>query len=164
MNKETARQRHWLLKTEPTSFSFDDLWNAPSRTTFWDGIRNYQSRNTMRDDIKPGDLAFIYHSSCDPTGIVGIAEVVRGGYPDHTAFDPDDPHFDPKSKPELPAWYMVDVRAAERYVEIITLDELRRVTGLETMVLLQRGSRLSVQPVTGEEWDIITRTFRSRLA
>lgn len=157
-------QQHWLLKTEPTTFSFDDLWNAPSRSTFWDGIRNYQARNAMRDDMQPGDLAFIYHSSCDPTGIAGIAEIVRAGYADHTAFDPDDPHFDPKSKRESPTWYMVDVRAAERFSSLITLKELRNVAGLEKMVLLQRGSRLSVQPVTAEEWSVINRTFRSRLA
>ncbi len=164
MKPKNDTQRHWLLKTEPTSFSFDDLWSAPSRSTFWDGIRNYQARNTMRDDMQAGDLAFIYHSSCDPTGIAGVAEVTRAGYADHTAFDPHDPHFDPKSKPESPTWYMVDVRAVKRFSSLITLEELRNVEGLERMVLLQRGSRLSVQPVTENEWAVITRTFRSRLA
>lgn len=152
--KKTSR-RYWLLKTEPTSFSFDDLWNAPSRTAFWDGVRNYQARNTLRDDMQPGDLVFIYHSSCDPTGIAGIAEVVRGGYPDPTAFAPDDPHYDPKSKPDAPTWYMIDVRAVKPFAEIVTLERLRSMPGLEKMVLLQRGSRLSVQPVTSDEWEVI---------
>ena len=105
--------------------------------------------------MKVGDLVFIYHSSTDPTGIVGIAEVVKEGYPDHTAFDPKDPHYDPKSKRESPTWYMVDVKAVRKIDPIITLEELRRVKGLEKMVLLQRVSRLSVQPVTEGEWGII---------
>ncbi|MEO8192716.1 MAG: EVE domain-containing protein [Gemmatimonadales bacterium] len=150
-----TERRYWLLKTEPSSFSFDDLWNAPNRTAFWDGVRNFQARNTMRDAMKPGDLVFIYHSSTDPTGIAGIAEVVKEGYPDHTAFDAKDPHYDPKSKRESPTWYMVDVKAVKRFPEIITLERLRGVKGLEKMVLLQRGSRLSVQPVSADEWDII---------
>lgn len=162
MKPKKSRRRYWLLKSEPTSFSFDGLWNAPSRTTFWDGVRNYQARNTMRDDMQPGDLVFIYHSSCEPAGIAGIAEVVRGGYPDHTAFDPDEPHYDPKSRPESATWYMVDVQAIERLSPIITLGELRGVKGLEKMVLLQRGSRLSVQPVSEQEWGIITRCRRFR--
>jgi predicted RNA-binding protein with PUA-like domain len=149
-------KEHWLLKTEPTTFSFDDLWKAPKRTTFWDGVRNFQARNTLRDKMKVGDLVFIYHSSTDPTGIVGVAEVVREGYPDPTAFDPKDSHYDPKSKRESPTWYVVDVKAVERIDPIITLEELRGVKGLEKMVLLQRGSRLSVQPVSADEWKIIT--------
>ena len=156
MPKEKAQPRqYWLLKTEPTTFSFDDLWNAPKRTAFWDGVRNFQARNTLRDRMKAGDLVFIYHSSTDPSGIVGVAEVVKGGYPDHTAFDPGDPHYDPKSKRESPTWYMVDVKALRRIEPIITLEELRGVKGLEKMVLLQRGSRLSVQPVTESEWRTI---------
>lgn len=156
MPKDTTTSRnYWLLKTEPTTFSFDDLWNAPKRTTFWDGVRNFQARNTLRDRMKKGDLVFIYHSSTDPTGIVGIAEVVKDGYPDHTAFDPKDSHYDAKSKRESPTWYMVDVKALEPIEPIITLDELRRTKGLEKMVLLQRGSRLSVQPVTEAEWSRI---------
>jgi predicted RNA-binding protein with PUA-like domain len=149
-------KQYWLLKTEPTTFSFDDLWNAPKRTTFWDGVRNFQARNTLRDKMKLGDLVFIYHSSTDPTGIVGIAEVVKEGYPDPTAFDPKDSHYDPKSKRESPTWYVVDVKAVERIEPIIRLEELRGVKGLEKMVLLQRGSRLSVQPVSPDEWNVIT--------
>ena len=156
MPKENAGTRqYWLLKTEPNAFSFDDLWKAPKRTTFWDGVRNFQARNTLRDKMKVGDLVFIYHSSTDPTGIVGVAEVVREGYPDPTAFDPDDSHYDPKSKRESPTWYVVDVKAVERIDPMITLEELRTVKGLEKMVLLQRGSRLSVQPVSPAEWKVI---------
>jgi predicted RNA-binding protein with PUA-like domain len=154
--KSSSERRYWLFKTEPTSFSFDDLWNTPSRTTTWDGVRNYQARNTLRDDVKPGDLVFVYHSSSDPTGIAGIAEVVRGGYPDPTALDPKDHHYGPKSKADAPTWHMVDIRAVKAFPRLITLEELRKVKGLEKMVLLQRGSRLSVQPVRPEEWEIIT--------
>jgi predicted RNA-binding protein with PUA-like domain len=150
-----SERQYWLLKTEPTTFSFDDLWRAPKRTTFWDGVRNFQARNTLRDRMKQGDLVFVYHSSTDPTGIVGIAEVAREGYPDETAFDPADSHFDPKSRRESPTWFGVDVRAVEKIDPIVTLDELRRTRGLEKMVLLQRGSRLSVQPVSEAEWKVI---------
>ncbi len=158
-NRQTSRN-YWLLKTEPTTFSFDDLWKAPRRTTSWDGVRNFQARNMLRDQIKEGDLAFIYHSSTDPTGIVGIAEVVRSGYPDATAFDPKDSHYDPKSKKDAPSWYMVDVKAVEKFPEIVTLERLRGVKGLEGMVLLRKGSRLSVQPVTASEWDTIVRAAK----
>jgi len=150
-------RNYWLLKTEPTTFSFDDLWAAPKRTTFWDGVRNFQARNTLRDKMKKGDLVFIYHSSADPTGIVGIAEVAKEGYPDATAFDPKDSHYDPKSKPESPSWFGVDVKALKKIDPIITLEELRRTKGLEKMVLLQRGSRLSVQPVSESEWNVINK-------
>jgi predicted RNA-binding protein with PUA-like domain len=156
MPEERADKRYWLLKTEPSTFSFDDLWAAPKRTTFWDGVRNFQARNTLRDQMKKGDLVFIYHSSTDPTGIAGIAEVAREGYPDATAFDPKDSHFDPKSKKESPTWFGVDVRALKKIDPMITLEELRGTAGLEKMVLLQRGSRLSVQPVSAAEWRVIT--------
>lgn len=148
-------KRHWLVKSEPDVFSFDDLLKAPKKTTHWDGVRNYQARNTMRDDMKKGDGVFFYHSSSDPTGIVGICEVVKEAYPDHTAFDPKDPHFDPKSKKDAPTWYMVDLKAVKKLPRLVTLAELKGVKGLEKMVLLQRGSRLSVQPVTAREWEII---------
>ena len=150
-------RRHWLLKTEPSTFSIDDLWKAPKRTTSWDGVRNYQARNMLRDDMQPGDLVFIYHSSTDPTGIAGVAEVVRGGYPDETAFDRKDSHYDPKSSRESPQWSVVDVRAVEKFRRIITLERLRRTPGLEGMVLLKKGSRLSVQPVSAAEWGVITK-------
>ena len=149
-------KRYWLVKSEPDVFSFDDLLKAPKKTTHWDGVRNYQARNTMRDDMKKGDGVFFYHSSSDPTGIVGICEVVKEAYPDHTAFDAKDPHFDPKSKREAPTWYMVDLKAVKKLPRLVTLAELKGVKGLEKMVLLQRGSRLSVQPVTAKEWEIVT--------
>ena len=157
MPNDKDEKRYWLLKTEPSTFSFQDLWNAPKRTTGWDGVRNFQARNTLRDRMKKGDLVFIYHSSTDPTGIVGIAEVAREGYPDPTAFDAKDSHYDPKSKRESPTWFMVDVRAIEKIDPIITLEELRRTKGLEKMVLLQKGSRLSVQPVSESEWKVINK-------
>ena len=155
MPEKTDERRYWLLKTEPSTFSFDDLWKAPQRTTFWDGVRNFQARNTLRDKMKKGDLVFIYHSSTDPTGIVGIAEVAKEGYPDATAFDARDSHYDPKSKREAPTWYGVDVKALKKTDPIVTLEELRGTRGLEKMVLLQRGSRLSVQPVSAAEWSVI---------
>ena len=153
----SADRRYWLFKTEPTSFSFEDLWKAPRRTTSWDGVRNFQARNMLRDEVRPGDLVFVYHSSTDPAGIAGIAEVVRAGYPDPTAFDPKDHHYDPKSKKDAPTWFMVDLRARESFPKPVTLAELRAVKGLEKMVLLQKGSRLSVQPVTESEWQVICR-------
>ncbi len=146
---------HWLLKSEADVFSFDDLLKAPKRTTCWDGVRNYQARNTLRDLMKKGDRCFYYHSNSEPTGIAGICEVVREGYPDHTAFDPKDDHFDEKSKPESPTWFMVDVKAVQKLPRVITLAELKGVKGLEKMALLQKGSRLSVQPVTAKEWATI---------
>ena len=146
---------HWLLKSEADVFSFSDLLEAPKRTSHWDGVRNYQARNTLRDLMKKGDTAFFYHSSSDPTGIAGICEVVREAYPDHTALDPAHEHFDPKSKADAPTWFMVDVKAVRALPRVVTLAELKGVKGLEKMVLLQRGSRLSVQPVTPKEWAII---------
>jgi len=154
-DQNERERRYWLFKTEPSTFSFDDLWKAPARTVFWDGVRNFQARNMLRDQIGEGDLVFVYHSSSVPTGIAGIAEVVRAGYPDHTAFDPDDAHYDPKSQRDSPTWYMVDIRAVKALPRLITLDELRNVRDLEKMVLLQKGSRLSIQPVSSEEWEII---------
>jgi len=148
---------HWLVKSEPDVFSFADLLKAPKKTTCWDGVRNYQARNTLRDQMKQGDRLFYYHSNAEPSGIAGICEVVREGYPDHTAFDPTDPHFDPKSRRDEPTWYMVDVRAVAAFPRHVTLAELKGVKGLEKMALVQRGSRLSVQPVTRKEWEIVCR-------
>jgi predicted RNA-binding protein with PUA-like domain len=154
--------KYWLLKSEPSTFSWDDLWSSPKRTTRWDGVRNFQARNYLRDDMRAGDLAFFYHSSADPTAIVGVAEVVRAGYPDETAFDKSDDHFDPKSKRDAPMWFAVDIRAKEPAKRPITLAELRQHKGLAHMVLLQKGSRLSVQPVTEAEWVLIYRLAFSR--
>ncbi|MDQ8152887.1 MAG: EVE domain-containing protein [Gemmatimonadota bacterium] len=147
--------RYWLVKSEPDVFSFADLQAAPKKTTHWDGVRNYQARNTLRDEMKQGDRCFYYHSNAEPSGIAGICEVVREGYPDHTAFDKKDPHHDPKSKADAPTWYMVDVKAVKPFPRLIALGELREVAALKGMVLLQKGSRLSVQPVTKKEWETI---------
>lgn len=148
---------YWLVKSEPEAFSFDDLLKSPRQTTFWDGVRNYQARNTLRDLMKKGDRVFYYHSNAEPAGIVGICEVVKEGYPDHTAFDRKDPHYDPKSKADAPTWYMVDVKAVQALPRLLTLAELKGLKGLEKMALLQKGSRLSVQPVTAKEWEVICR-------
>jgi predicted RNA-binding protein with PUA-like domain len=149
---------YWLLKSEPKDFSWADLVKAKDRATGWSGVRNYQARNMMRDLMKAGDQAFFYHSSADPTGIVGVCQIVRTGVTDPTQFDKkNDMDYDPKSKKDAPTWVMVEVRAVSPFSRIITLEELRKVKGLEKMVLLQRGSRLSVQPVTAKEWDVITK-------
>jgi predicted RNA-binding protein with PUA-like domain len=147
-------RQYWLLKSEPETFSFDDLWDKPAHTSHWDGVRNYQARNFMRDEMKKGDLAFFYHSGAEP-GIVGIVEVVREGYPDHTALDPKDPHYDPGSKGGESPWSMVDVRAIERFKRPIPLSELRARPDLEGMPLLQKGNRLSVQRVGAAEWNAV---------
>jgi predicted RNA-binding protein with PUA-like domain len=150
--------KYWLMKSEPESFSIDALARAPRRTTCWDGVRNYQARNMLRDEMKRGDLAFFYHSNCEEPGIVGIVEIVREGYPDHTAFDPDDHHFDPKSDPENPRWYMVDVKLVEKLERAVSLRELKQHAGskLSGFQLLARGNRLSVMPVTSAQWKFIT--------
>ncbi len=144
------------MKSEPESFSIADLEKARKKTTSWDGVRNYQARNFMRA-MELGDQVFFYHSNADPSCIVGIAEVVRKAYPDHTALDPDDHHFDPKATPANPIWEMVDIRLVRRFEVPLSLDDLRGVAGLEKMELLRRGSRLSVQPVTAAEWKIVLR-------
>ena len=148
---------HWLMKSEPDVFGIDDLKNRPGRTEPWDGVRNYQARNMMRDQMKRGDLAFFYHSNCDDPGIVGIMTVAREGYPDHTAFDPQAKYYDPKSDPGNPRWYMVDVRYKRKLTRTITLQELKQYGGgpLADMPLLRKGNRLSVMPVTAGQWDFI---------
>lgn len=151
----TTRRRYWLLKSEPDCFSFDDLLDAPNQTTHWSGVLNYQARNFIRDDMKTGDGILFYYSGADPAGIVGTAEIVRGGYPDFTAWDPADEHYDAKSRESNPVWYMVDVRAGSRFSQFLDLPGLRHVPELEEMELLRKGSRLSVQPVREKEWDTI---------
>lgn len=147
--------QHWLLKTEPEAFSFDDLLRAPKKTTGWDGIRNYQARNFLRDGMKKGDRVLIYHSNAEPPAVVGVAEVVREGYPDPTQFDPDDDHFDAGATREAPRWFQVDVKAWRKLKRPLSLDELRSVRALAKMPLLQRGQRLSVQPVGPHEFELI---------
>lgn len=146
---------YWLFKSEPSCFSFADLAASPGRTSGWDGVRNFQARNMLRDSIKTGDLVLFYHSSAEPPAVAGVAEVVREGHPDPTAFDPDADHFDPKSDPARPTWYQVSIRAVRSIDPPIPLARLREVGDLAGMVLLQKGSRLSIQPVTAAEWKVI---------
>ena len=147
--------KNWLMKTEPGCFGLEHLKALPKRTAHWDGVRNYQARNFLRDDMKKGDRAFFYHSSCAEPGIVGIVKITRGGYPDRTAWDPDGEHFDPKSSPDNPIWYMVDIRFETRFNAPLPLAELRRFPALAGMLLLKKGMRLSIQPVTQSEFDFI---------
>ena len=146
---------YWLMKSEPDTFSIDDLYNRPERTEPWDGVRNYQARNMMRDSMKLGDWVFFYHSNCSEPGIVGIMEVVKEGYPDTTAFDPDDKHFDPKSDPDQPRWYRVDVRYIRHLSRTISLKELKDKTELADLALVKRGNRLSIMPISQWQWDFI---------
>lgn len=144
----------WLLKSEPSVFSIDELAKSLRQTTCWEGVRNYQARNFLRS-MAVGDQVFFYHSNADPPAIVGVANIVKAAYPDHFSWDPKSRYFDKKSSPENPAWSMVDVQFVEKFSMPLPLDELRAVKGLENMELLRKGSRLSVQPVRKEEWDII---------
>lgn len=148
---------YWLVKSEPEEFSIDDLAQRPEKRDHWDGVRNYQARNMLRDQMRKGDRIFFYHSNCAEPGIVGIAEVVREGYPDHTAFDPDDKHYDPKSDPDDPRWYMVDIRFVRKLSRTLSLQELKThfAGKLKGFQLLQRGNRLSVMPVSEQQWKFI---------
>ena len=146
---------YWLMKSEPDAFSIDDLVNMPDQTEHWDGVRNYQARNLMRDRMKVGDQAFFYHSNCKVPGIVGIMEVVREGYPDHTAFDPQSNYFDPKSDPSKPRWMMVDIKYIRHTERVIPLAELKEQPALANMALVRKGNRLSVMPVSEAEWQHI---------
>ncbi|OED38434.1 EVE domain-containing protein [Chromatiales bacterium (ex Bugula neritina AB1)] len=148
---------YWLFKSEPDAFSIDQLASMPGKRDHWDGIRNYQARNLMRDQMKKGDLGFFYHSSCKVPGVVGIVEIVRESYPDHTAHDPASKYYDAKSSDENPRWCMVDVKLKRKFKEVVSLQSLKTIKGLEDMVLLQKGSRLSVQPVGKKHWDIIVK-------
>ena len=149
--------RFWLFKSEPESFSFQHLVAAPKRTTGWDGVRNYQARNFLRDDVKRGDMVLFYHSNAEPPGIAGIAEVVKEAHPDPTAFDSADHHYDPKSNPENPTWFQVSIKAVLAIDPPLGLPQLRATAELSGMELLRKGSRLSIQPVSADEWAIIQR-------
>jgi len=142
------------MKTEPSDFSIDDLKKARGQTTSWDGVRNYQARNFMRE-MRVGDEVLVYHSNADPPVVVGVATVIREAYPDNTAFDRKDEHYDAGSTAEDPRWYMVDIRLKQKFKRQLSLPELRELKGLSRMELLRKGSRLSVQPVRAEEWNII---------
>ena len=146
---------YWLMKSEPDVFGIDDLKAMPHQTDRWEGVRNYQVRNMMRDEMRVGDLAFFYHSSCKEPGIVGIVKITREGYPDYSAFDPEAKYYDPKSDPDHPRWYMVDVRYVKKLKRVITLSELKTHTGLEELPLLRRGNRLSVLPISESHWKYI---------
>ncbi len=151
---------YWLFKSEPKVYSFQDLLAEPDRTTGWDGVRNYQARNFLRDRLRVGDGVLFYHSNADPPCIAGIAEVVREGHPDPTAFDPESDHYDPKSDPDNPTWYQVTIRAVRAIDPPIGLAELGGIPELAGMELLRKGSRLSVQPVTRTELETILERIR----
>jgi predicted RNA-binding protein with PUA-like domain len=143
------------MKSEPTSFSIDDLIKRPKQTTPWDGVRNYQARNMMRDQMKIGDQAFFYNSNCDIPGIVGIMEVASEAYPDPTQFDPESKYFDPKATPNKPIWFLVDLKFKEKFKQIISLEQLRKNPLLENLIILRKGNRLSITPVSPQDWQCI---------
>jgi predicted RNA-binding protein with PUA-like domain len=150
-----AESKYWLFKSEPSAYSFDDLLNEPDRTAEWDGVRNYQARNFMRDDMKVGDRVLFYHSSAKPTAVVGIAHIVKEAYPDATAWDPNDKHYDPKSSPGETVWTVVEIQAEESLPNPVTLAAVKANPNLKDMLLIRKGQRLSIQPVTKEEYDEI---------
>ena len=152
-------KRYWLVKSEPDAYSIDAL--QKEGTACWDGVRNYQARNFMRDEMKRGDLVLYYHSNAKPPGVVGVARVTREGYPDHTALDPKDPHHDPKSTAENPIWMMVDLEFVEKFRGTVSLDELKANPELEEMLVTRRGQRLSVQPVEAEHFRIVRRVGKT---
>lgn len=149
------KKNYWLMKCEPDSYSIDDL--EKDGTTHWDGVRNYQARNFMRDDMKVGDKVLYYHSNAEPPGASGVAEIVKEGYPDFTAFDPDDSHYDPKSDKDKPRWYMVDIKFAKKFKNYVPLTDIKENGKLQDMKLVQKGNRLSVMPVTKDEFDEIVK-------
>ena len=148
-----AERRYWLFKSEPTAYSFADLQAEEDQTAEWDGVRNYQVRNYMRDDMKVGDGVLFYHSSAKPLAVVGTASIVREAYADSTALDPAEKHYDPKSSPDNPIWLMVDIKAEQEFKRPVTLDEIKQNPRLQNMLVIRRGMRLSIQPVTQEEWE-----------
>ncbi len=146
---------YWLMKTEPSEFGIDDLILRPNQTEPWDGVRNYQARNMLRDAMQVGDQVFFYHSNCEIPGIVGIAEIVKAGYPDDNAFEPNDKHYDPKSTPEKPIWSKVDVKFVQKFARTLSLKELKAHPALQELALVRRGNRLSINPVSPEQWAVI---------
>ena len=150
-------RKYWLLKSEPGVYSIDHLARDKNKTTCWDGVRNYQARNLMRDEMKKGELVLFYHSNAKPTGIAGVARVVRQSYPDHTQFDTKSKYHDPKATEKEPRWFMVDIQLVRKFKTFLALDDLRDVKSLDGMVLLQKGSRLSVQPVSKKQFEVISK-------
>ena len=153
-------RQYWLMKSDPDTFGLEHLARSSDRTTCWDGVRNYQARNLLRDEMRVGDGVLFYHSQVQPPAVVGIARVVRAGYPDPTQFDGRSRYHDPASDRSDPRWYAVDIRLESEMARPVTLPEMRETPGLEDMVLLRRGSRLSVQPVTADEWKIVRKLSR----
>ncbi|PIQ11503.1 MAG: EVE domain-containing protein [Ignavibacteriales bacterium CG18_big_fil_WC_8_21_14_2_50_31_20] len=145
--------KYWLVKSEPSAYSIDDLMH--DKITHWDGVRNYQARNYMRDEMKLGDKVLFYHSNAEPIAVVGVCEVAKEGYPDFSAFDPEDKHFDPKSKIDSPTWIMVDIKIIEKFIRPVALDEIKGNSKLQNMKLVQRGNRLSVMPIDKNEFNEI---------
>lgn len=148
-------KKYWLFKSDPDEFSWQDLMKSKNQSTFWDGVRNYQARNFLRDEIKKGDGVLFYHSSSNLLAVVGYCEVVKEGYPDHTQFDSKNDHFDPKAKKDNPTWFMVDIKFVKEFEQPVTLDSIKANPKLKAMKLIQRGQRLSIQPITKDEWDEI---------
>lgn len=153
-------KRYWLMKCEPDAYTIDDL--ARDKTTSWEGVRNYQARNFMRDEMRVGDGVLFYASNADPSGVTGLAEIARAGYPDHTAWKKGHTYFDEASTKDRPVWYMVDIRFVDRFPQVVPLETLKTTKGLEQMKVVQKGSRLSVQPVTKAEYDIVVRLGRKK--
>lgn len=153
-------RRFWLLKSDPATFGLDQLEHSPRRTAVWDGVRNYQARNLLRDELRRGDGILFYHSQAAPPAVVGLCEVVRSGYPEPAQFDRRSPLFDPRSTPDEPRWFAIDIRWVARLQREVTLPELRATAGLEQLALLRKGNRLSVQPVRPDEWRLIERLGR----
>ena len=152
--------RYWLMKCEPEAYTIDDL-ERDGRSS-WEGVRNYQARNFMRDDMRVGDQVLFYASNADPSGVTGLAEVVRAGYPDATAWSPGHEYFDARSPETAPIWFMVDIGFVARFPAVVSLETLKRTPGLESMMVTQKGSRLSVQPVAKAEYDIVVKLGRTR--
>jgi predicted RNA-binding protein with PUA-like domain len=153
--------RYWLMKSEPSECSIDDVARAPNQTVPWVGVRNFQARNFMRNEMQVKDGVLFYHSSCPEPGIAGLAEVVSAPYPDETQFDPDSHYFDAKSRREAPRWYLVDVRLVEK-TRLLSLEEMRSAPELATMRTLRRGNRLSITPVTDDEWSAVLHRLHDR--
>lgn len=153
---------YWLFKSEPSVYSIDDL--KRDKTTSWEGVRNYQARNFLRDTAKKGEFVLFYHSNADPPGVAGICKIVKEGYVDHTAFDPNNKYFDERSKRDNPAWYLVDVGFVQKFADVVSLPTLKETPGLEEMMVTKRGARLSIQPVTKKEFDIVLKLAGAKLA
>jgi predicted RNA-binding protein with PUA-like domain len=152
---------YWVFKSEPSVFSIDDLLNSSNQTTFWDGVRNYQARNFLRDNIRLDDLVLFYHSNAkEYTGIVGLCKVVKEGYPDPSQFNPQSKYYDPTSKIDNPTWYCVDIKFLEKFPKVLTLDEIKNNQILSNMKIAQKGNRLSITPVTKEEFEEIMKIIR----